>query len=709
MIALPCAANLFRIGVLIGIAWCSISSIAAGPLDTWHTRNPIPSPNRLHSVTYGNGLWIAVGAGSTLVSSSDGTNWLKSPPIENQNFFYENVKYGNGKFLVHAYTNLFSSPDGVSWTRELFPQTVGFLGPVFLAPARLILVNGRFFAFGYGGLIMSSSTGANWTVHKAVDRDSLEEVRAIAFGNSRYVAVTPRSVIFADEDDLDSWTTQSTGGELFLKDAVFRDGRFLAVGGMSPFASGRPHDRIFESQDGTSWSEVSRLPGEGVRIFNTRRGLVVVPDDWQDGIMISQDGISWQQVAMPSETTIYDLAQSSERIMTVGYSSWARGTVFAGAILATEDGLRWERRDRGFHNLVEDIIYADGKFVAVSGIFTTNATVAVSTNGVDWTVTNLESTDRLRSIAYGNGTYVITARSSGANPATTIHTSPDALTWSKQSAATNIPGLVDITFGAGKFMAVGSSNSIAQSPDGRIWQTQSLDNSSTLHSIAYGNGVFVAVGHKPVSDTNHTDNFVSSADGINWTRRTTGRPSATTRVLAFGNGRFVAVGVTNSFTSSNGVDWESHPFTYPAFKEKLVFGGGHFVMATRSTSDGGVPFHNILSSTDGITWTVRQTGSDHYLWAVAYGANTFVVTTDLGGILQSDPFAGGAALTARYLSASKLIELGRADVNPGVLTVQRTSDLTNSVWDSIGTLQPGSTFLETSTAPRRFYRAIPTE
>lgn len=47
----------------------------AGPLDIWTWRNPLPTGNQLNAITYGKGLFVAVGANSTIVTSSDGINW----------------------------------------------------------------------------------------------------------------------------------------------------------------------------------------------------------------------------------------------------------------------------------------------------------------------------------------------------------------------------------------------------------------------------------------------------------------------------------------------------------------------------------------------------------------------------------------------------------------------------------------------------------
>jgi hypothetical protein len=54
-----------------------------------------------------------------------------------------------------------------------------------------------------------------------------------------------------------------------------------------------------------------------------------------------------------------------------------------------------------------------------------------------------------------------------------------------------------------------------------------------LNAVAYGNGLFVAVGYGGT--------ILTSPDGAGWTARTSGTSNALLGV-AYGNGKFVAVG-----------------------------------------------------------------------------------------------------------------------------------------------------------------------
>ena len=51
-----------------------------------------------------------------------------------------------------------------------------------------------------------------------------------------------------------------------------------------------------------------------------------------------------------------------------------------------------------------------------------------------------------------------------------------------------------MTYGNGRFVAVGEDGTILTSPDGVSWTRRTSGTSNRLEGVAYGNGLFVAVG-----------------------------------------------------------------------------------------------------------------------------------------------------------------------------------------------------------------------
>lgn len=65
-------------------------------------------------------------------------------------------------------------------------------------------------------------------------------------------------------------------------------------------------------------------------------------------------------------------------------------------------------------------------------------------------------------------------------------------TWTLQTSA-SYP-LNGVAYGNGTFVAVGEDGTILTSRDGRNWTRQTSGTSKDLDGVAYGNGTFVAVG-----------------------------------------------------------------------------------------------------------------------------------------------------------------------------------------------------------------------
>ena len=93
-----------------------------------------------------------------------------------------------------------------------------------------------------------------------------------------------------------------------------------------------------------------------------------------------------------------------------------------------------------------------------------------------------------------------------------------------------------VTYGAGKFVAVATSNTnkAAYSTDGITWAAATLPKSESWSNVVFGNGKFVAVA------SSSSNAAAYSTDGINWTAAIL--PSTQYwNGLTFGDGKFVAV------------------------------------------------------------------------------------------------------------------------------------------------------------------------
>jgi hypothetical protein len=98
--------------------------------------------------------------------------------------------------------------------------------------------------------------------------------------------------------------------------------------------------------------------------------------------------------------------------------------------------------------------------------------------------------------------------------------------------------------------------------------------------------------------------------------------------ISYGNGIFAAAGEPGTlYTSSDGETWTRRNSGTNQTLRDVAYGGGTFVAV------GGEG--TILSSPDGATWTRRNSGTGYDLNGVVYGRSTFVAVGDGGSLLTS--------------------------------------------------------------------------
>jgi hypothetical protein len=137
--------------------------------------------------------------------------------------------------------------------------------------------------------------------------------------------------------------------------------------------------------------------------------------------------------------------------------------------------------------------YGAGQFILLW-----NALILTSTNGTNWADSfSANGATTYLDVAFGNGRFVAVGSQADVGGGGNITTSPDAITWSPVSIGDYV--LYGIAFGSGRFVGVGGHNGMAggfivSSPDGVEWTWRPWSSPGWLEDIAYGNGRFVAVG-----------------------------------------------------------------------------------------------------------------------------------------------------------------------------------------------------------------------
>jgi hypothetical protein len=187
----------------------------------------------------------------------------------------------------------------------------------------------------------------------------------------------------------------------------------------------------------------------------------------------------------------------------------------------------------------------------------------------------------------GNGRLVAVGRDGK------LHRSTDGIEWQPVSMPVD-DFIRGISFGAGKFVAVGgsyapSSSIVLTSSDGRRWTVERCPTKQVLHSIAYGNGQFIAVGANGV--------ILSLRNGCRW-QTANSATNATLAAVAFGNGLFLAGGDDGLlFTSREGLHWTPQKSGTRLYISRIIFEGDRFYAGSTVVR---------LMSSDGVAWTPLQ-------------------------------------------------------------------------------------------------------
>jgi Cep192 domain 4 len=264
----------------------------AEPLDHWQLKAPFPQWPSIR-ISYGNGIFVAMGEPGALYTSPDGETWTWGSSGTSQSL--RDVSYGGGTFVaVGEEGTILSSPDGVIWT-GCNSGTGYHLNGVSYG-------EGIFVAVGDEGAILASSDGLTWS---ARDSGTHQGINKIAFGKGIFVAAGRNGTLLASNDGA-VWTPQSSGTHGHLDGIAYGKDTFVAVG-----------EAILTSSDGKVWAEKKARGSH--RIFGVAYGgglFAAVADN--GGILTSSDASEWTARDTGTHLTLFAIAHGKERFLASG-------------------------------------------------------------------------------------------------------------------------------------------------------------------------------------------------------------------------------------------------------------------------------------------------------------------------------------------------------------------------------------------------------
>ncbi|NCY17380.1 MAG: hypothetical protein EBX39_11560, partial [Actinobacteria bacterium] len=277
---------------------------------TWTARTAAEASSWT-SVTYGNGVFVAVAADGKVMTSPDGVTWTARTAAEANSWY--SVTYGNGVFVAVAASGtnrVMTSPDGVTWTAR------------------------------------AAAEASTW--------------KSVTYGNGRFVAVAQLGTnrVMTSTDNGVTWTARSATEANGWLSVTYGNGVFVAVA-----ASGT--NRVMTSPDGVTWTaQTAAQTGTWYSVTYGNGVFVTLSQFGTKRVMTSTDnGVTWTAQAGAEANNWYSVTYGNGVFVAVATSGTNRVTT-------SPDGVTWTARTAAEENSWRSVTYGNGVFVAVSLVAT---------------------------------------------------------------------------------------------------------------------------------------------------------------------------------------------------------------------------------------------------------------------------------------------------------------------------------------------------
>jgi hypothetical protein len=475
----------------------------------------------LSDVAYGNGVFVAVG-GNTVLVSSDGLTWNEYPPPAG--FYSYSIAFGDGMFVAldSSPNSVFTSPDGINWN---LPVAL----PATPSPLRHISYCGNLFVVvAYGGYIITSPHAAIWTLETSGTTKTLWQATYKYAVPGLYLAVGESGTVLTSPDG-HAWTAPLIGISQTIMTVGYGNNGFVASGGASSGDAGH----IWTSLNGTGWISQTSPAYEWFFDVLYEGGKYFLVGG---KIITSNTGVDWSIVHGGTGWDIWGIAY--------GNGVYAAGT-YTGDIIISSNGIRWTQPTTYPDvTTIVDMAYCPTNQRFVGAV--SDGTLLYSDDSGDTWITHAFS-----SPVNLSGLYYVHDRFIGVGLNGTLITSPDGIAWSSITTP-SAQSLRGAAYGNNTFVIVGFKGEVVTSQDdGATWDVQTSVTTEDLNSVAYGNGTFVAAG-------GYSGDVITSADGINWTCHDGILPMSPCYSITFYDDVFLAVGSDGDvYSSTDGAAWDS--------------------------------------------------------------------------------------------------------------------------------------------------------
>lgn len=317
-----------------GTHFVALGSNVAASADgeTWQlSRGPGPTL----AVARGKNAWVAVGAEGMIARSENGLVWAAEPRASVRK--WQDVAFGAHSFVATDGRSILTSKNGAAWTEQWKNEDRLWLNVVLFGGGRFLVGSGQ-------GAVLVSNDAQTWTESAT----GLASVAHAAWGNDRYVvAGTGRDSTETIATSKDGLTWKLAEGPPKIRLLAFGNGQFMAITDLGA---------VLASTDGVTWTEQAALGYKAAwshsLVFG--RGQFFLAD--HEGVVWSSpDGRDWSQ------------SEAGFAMTGLVYLEQHLIALLPGGQLATSsDGAHWRIRQVGVSQVIRNMAYGDGRYVALA-------------------------------------------------------------------------------------------------------------------------------------------------------------------------------------------------------------------------------------------------------------------------------------------------------------------------------------------------------
>lgn len=247
-------------------------------------------------IAYGNGKFVIVSASTSSTNlidySTDGVTWTEAN-VPNAKFF-ASITYGNGLFVAIANDgSVIYSSDAITWIESSISSGNDWYAITY--------GNGVFIAVGEGTSCAISSDGVMWNTSESLSVST--SWIDIAYGDGKFVAVSETGKVCYSTDNGTSWT-QGSNTESLRTGIAYGNGMFVTSG-----TNGTSH-----SSDGATWYSYNDTIGSTSIAFG--KGLFVTGNAY-DFIQYGVDGEMPYRCIFSNKTRINSIAYGDGKFVAV--------------------------------------------------------------------------------------------------------------------------------------------------------------------------------------------------------------------------------------------------------------------------------------------------------------------------------------------------------------------------------------------------------